>query len=171
MFAPAHKSLQQLEFKLLRRRIFPAPKCGHSRPWSRFFFRNAHLQRRFDGRDETAKSHPRCVVFLVGSKIGLPSIWRPQGRSPCRKLASLPYKLRVAKRIEVFFCSKCRLNIVWFCFIGIQHRGLCVLVVFVFALFFFVCFFPFNEQDLCSTSGWCDCRLPKYTMMCHHVWM
>ena len=164
MFGPAQKSLQQLEFKLLTTAYFPRTKLWpFQRPWSRFFFRNAHLQRRFDGRDER-QNLTRCVGFLVGSKIGLPSIWRPQGRSPCCKLASLPYKLRVAKRIEVFFV---KMPTEYWLIMFHWHSASWSLCF--GCICFFLCFFPFNDQDLCSTSGRCDCRLPKYTMMCHHV--
>ena len=41
-------------------------------PWSRFFFRNAHLQRRFDGRDERQNLIHGALVFWLDPKLASP---------------------------------------------------------------------------------------------------
>lgn len=72
MFAPAQKSLQHLEFKLLRRRNFSPhqmwPIPGHGAD----FFSFAHLQRRFDGRDERQNLIHGALVFWLDPKLASP---------------------------------------------------------------------------------------------------
>lgn len=110
------------------------------RPWSRFFFRNAHLQRRFDGRDERQNLIHGALVFWLDPKLASPPSEDPKVGVHVASLHRFHINYESPKESKCFL-SKCGLNIGWLCFIGIQHRGLCVLVVFVFALFFLCVFF------------------------------
>lgn len=91
------KSLQHLEFKLLRRRIFPAPNVAIA--MQPIFFPSRIFEE--DSREGTnGKISHGALVF------GWIQNWPPRGRSPCCKLASLPYTVNYKsekKRIEVFF--------------------------------------------------------------------
>ena len=93
------KSLQHLEFKLLRRRIFPAPNVAIA--MQPIFFPSRIFEE--DSREGTnGKISHGALVF------GWIQNWPPRGRSPCCKLASLPYTVNYKsekKRIEVFFCQ------------------------------------------------------------------
>ena len=112
-----------------------------------------------------------ALVFWLDPKLASPPSEDPKVGVHVASLHRFHINYESPKESKCFFVQ----NADWILFDSVSLAF--SIVVFVFWLylcllcFFFVCFFPFNEQDLCSTSGWCDCRLPKYTMMCHHVWM
>ena len=159
------KNLQHLEFNLLTRRIFPAPwRPFPAKSSSRlFFFRLAHLQRRFEGRDDRQNlTIPRCVGFRLDPKLASPPSSTPGSGSMLQAcIASINYK---REKSETVLLSKCRLNIVWLAF---------SILVFVFWLsiiclcFVFCGFFPVKKWATCYVLHKWVMRLP--TSEIHHV--